>query len=146
MANTDFTLSSLTINKSSPPTSEPDWDNMDEDEFADKILAKMENQCSILTCDEMDIIEKFWEQDRRARRCALIQLTKPFKWLRENVENDDEYAEAAVEILECIDPKKYEEIAKLISAAKVRVMCALAGREDMQILMDKAKTREENHD
>ena len=75
---------------------------MNSDDFAYKLLSELEKEDAILSCKEMDMIEKFWGENRRGRRSALIQLTKPFAWLSDTVKNDDECAEAVAEIYVCL--------------------------------------------
>jgi hypothetical protein len=139
MADMDSNSSAQPNSEALPEWGAPAWENMGEDEFADKILAKMEGEQELITCDEMDIIERFWEQDRAVRRCALVSLTKPFTWLRENIERDTGFAEAEIEVFQSLDPGKYRAIAELLETAQKRLLVAVACREDMQVLMDKVE-------
>lgn len=78
MANLNSTPATSNKSVTPPEWGAPEWETMSGNEFADNLLKKIKGEEAILTCDEMDIIEKFWEQDRGARRCTLIALTKPY--------------------------------------------------------------------
>lgn len=133
MADADFTpTSSKSINP-------PEWDTMNQDEFAENLLAKMKEEPAALTCEEMDIIEKFWNTNRRTRRAALITLTKSYAWLEDKIQSDTEFAEIMVELLECVEPDKYEDITNLLFHAQRRVMCALTCRDDLGELQAKVR-------
>ena len=134
MADKDSTPA--TIDK---PVTPPEWETMNKDEFAGNILEKMKSEEAILTCEEMDIIEKFWEIDRRNRRATLIALTKPYSWLEEHIGNDSGFAEAMFEVFECIEPEKYKSIANLLLDAQRRIMCAITCRDDFDELRQKLK-------
>jgi len=105
------------------------------DTFAEEMLGKLESQAATLSCEEMDKIEKFWEEDRAGRRCALINLTKPFSFIKEGVLKDISFAEALAGVYNSLDPEKYEAIASLLRNAQIRIMFALAGRDDMEELL-----------
>lgn len=139
MADANSTPTLIADPSTIPEWGATDWESMNQDEFANNLLAKMEGEEAILTCEEMDIIEKFWDVDRRNRRCSLVMLTKPFSWLREQVENDDDFAQSVAAMNVCLDASKYEQIANLLHDAQRRLMCAIACREDMSALLDKAK-------
>jgi len=68
--------------KSDPPVN---WDAMDSNEFADRMLAFLDGEAAVLSCEEMDIIERYWKEDMVARRTALIMLTKPFAELSQMI-------------------------------------------------------------
>lgn len=61
----------MAINNSTPATCSrsvnppewgaPEWETMEGNEFAENILEKIKGEEAILTCEEMDIFEKFWE-------------------------------------------------------------------------------------
>ena len=122
-----------------PEWGAPEWEQMSSEEFADSLLAKLETEEAALTTEEMDIIERFWRDDIRNRRCALIFLTKPFSKSREQIENDRGFAVSAATVMECIEPDRYEVISDLLHDAHRRLMAALACREDMEEIMKEAK-------
>lgn len=144
MANSDSisTASSKSINP--PEWGVSEWDAMSQDEFADNLLEKMKGEEAVLTCEQMDIIEKFWDEDRRTRRAALAMLTKPYAWLEDKIQNDKEFAEAMVELLECVETDKYSCIANLLLDAQRRLICAISCREDLDELHVKVKAKRAN--
>ena len=146
MANIDSTPATIDKSVTPPEWGAPEWETMNENEFADNILEKMKSEEAILTCEEMDIIEKFWEQDRRNRRATLIALTKPYTWLEEHIKNDTGFAEAMMEVFECIDVKKYEAITNLLLDAQRRIICAITCREDFDELRQKIKANQESEE
>ncbi|WP_394807505.1 hypothetical protein [Nitrosomonas sp.] len=143
MANEYSTPTTGSRSSNPPEWGDPEWGIMNDADFADNIMEKIKGEKAILTPEEMDIIERFWEKDRATRRSALIALIKPYSWLEENIKNDTAFAEAMVAVYECIDPDKYRQIANLLFDAQRRVMCAMACREDMRELMIKAKAESE---
>lgn len=146
MANIDSTPATIDKSATPPEWGALEWEAMNEDEFADNIFEKMKSEEAILTCEEMDIIEKFWNQDRRNRRATLIALTKPYTWLEENIKNDTGFAEAMFEVLECIEPEKYESITNLLLNAQRRIICAITCREDFDELRQKVKASQESEE
>lgn len=143
MTNNDSTTAANNKSVTPPEWGAPEWEKMNDENFAENLIAKIRDEKAILTCEEMDIIEKFWELDRSTRRCTLIALTKPYSWLEEQVQNDTKFAESMIELYQCIDPEKYKTIANLLLDANRRIMCAITCRDDMKDLMDKVKTEQE---
>lgn len=139
--NSTSAIESAQVNP--PEWGAPEWETMNEDEFAGNIFEKMKGEDAVLTCEEMDIIEKFWEEDRRTRRCALIVLTKPYSWLEEQIKNDTVFAEAMMKVFECIDVKKYEAITNLLLDAQRRIMCAITCRDDFEELRERVNATQE---
>lgn len=114
------------------------------EEFVDKLFAYYDAQGSMLTCEQMDEIEQRWEAERRARRCALITLTKPFSWLTEQVHKDRDFALAIADVLHNTRGNQfYSCLNKLLEAASSRAELALCAREDMQELIAEVKAEQE---
>jgi len=122
-----------------PEWGAPEWEQMSSEEFADALYAKLETEEAALTTEEMDLVEQFWRNDIRNRRCALVFLTKPFSEIREQIENNRDFAVSAAAILDCIVPDKYQAIADLLSDAKRRLLVVTACREDMKEILEEAK-------
>jgi|GEM_PF-5883846 len=140
----DNSTSATESTQANPPEwGAPEWGTMNENEFADKLLEKMKNEEAILTPEEMDIIEKFWEQDRVVRRATLLALTKPYSWLEEQIKNNTGFAEAMIEVFECIEPQKYEIISNSLFDARRRIMCAITCRDDSEELRGRVNANQE---
>ncbi len=118
--------------------------SMDNDEFAEKLYLDMEKREACLSMDEMDAIEKFWEVDRVCRRMSLIHLTKPFKEISDMVKSNDEFALAVTDTLDLLNTESYEQFLSYLQQALTVMMLALAGREDMNQLRDKARAERVN--
>lgn len=111
------------------------------DQECDALLAQMDAREPMLSCDDMDKIEKQWVERRAARRCALVLMTKPFSWLREQVENDRDFALAVADVLSCTkNIDYYKGMVDLMEQARLWSMMALACREDMSDLITEAET------
>lgn len=122
-----------------PEWGDPKWQAMHGDQFADNLIVKMRHEGPALTCDEMDVIEQFWKEDMRCRRCALVMATKPFEWIEEQVRSDRKFAVAVANTLDAIDVEKYETIVSLINDSRRRMMVALSVREDMSEVIAEAR-------
>lgn len=144
MAINDSTSAEGNKSVNLPEWGAPEWETMNEYDFAENILEKMKGEDAILTCEGMDIIEKFWEEDRTTRRCALIALTKPYSWLEEQIKNNTGFAEAMMEVFECLDVEKYEVITNSLLDARRRIMCAITCRDDFDELRQKIKANQES--
>ncbi len=117
-----------------------DWDALSPDDFADKLIADLDSKGPLLTCDDMDKLERLWEEERRGRRCALVLMTKPFSWVREQVETDRDFAAAVAACYSYTrENELYKGTAALIEQANLWAMIALAGREDMNELLAEAE-------
>lgn len=143
MAINDSTSAEGSKSVNPPEWGAPEWETMNEDDFTENILEKMKGEDAILTCKEMDIIEKFWEEDRTTRRCASIALTQPYSWLEEQIKNNTGFAEAMIELFESMDVKKYELIANAIFDAQRRIMCAITCRDDFEELRRRVNANQE---
>jgi hypothetical protein len=120
---------------------DPDWDAMNSDEFADAITKCVQEAPAALTCADMDRIESIWREDMRNRRCALAMLTKPGADLMKGVENDRELAAAIAEVYVRIPAliQFTDTLRELYEKMRGWSIVALAGREDMQELIDTAE-------
>jgi hypothetical protein len=74
------------------------WDTLDQDEFAEQITALVESKGPALTVEDMDAVERVWKSQMPMRRPALVMMTKPFAWLREQVETDRGVALGVAEV------------------------------------------------
>jgi hypothetical protein len=111
------------------------------DQEVDELLAQIDAREPMLSCDDMDKIEKQWVERRAARRCALVLMTKPFSWLREQVENDRDFALAVADVFICTkNIDYYKGMAELMEQAKLWSMMALVCREDMSDLIAEVET------
>ncbi|MBI5785187.1 MAG: hypothetical protein HZA64_07005 [Rhodocyclales bacterium] len=116
-----------------------DWDSLSPDEFSDELFAAMQSKGPFLTPDDMDKIERLWEEERRTRRCALVLLTMPFAELRDSVEQDRDFAGAVAEVFRCTkDLAYYKGMVELLQQANLWAMTAIACREDMAELLTEA--------
>ena len=79
----------------------------------------------MLSCDEMDGIEKYWQDTVIARRCLFVMATKPWKEVRDMVVEDREFAEAVATAIHCVDENAYKGISDYITTAKMRLSVAL---------------------
>ena len=118
-----------------------DGDAMSSDEFADAMIKEVISAPAQLTCEQMDQIEARWRHDMSARRCALIMLTKPGTDYLEMVESKRDFAEAVAEIMQFLPEliKFHEAMIELLQRVNTWSMVAIAGREDMQELLDTAR-------
>jgi len=139
MVSEDTVMTESQINTNTPEWGAPEWGQMSSEDFAESILVKLETEEAALTCEEMDIIEQFWRDDMRNRRCALVFLTKPFSEIREQIESDRGFAVCAAAAMDCIEPDRYQTIANLLRDVQRRLMVAVACREDMEEVLEEAK-------
>jgi len=107
-----------------------DWEAMSQGEFCDTLFEKLEAEPALLSCDEMDDIEKWWRSDMPTRRMALVFLTKPWKEVQQQIIEDDSFAAAAGEVVQCLDSERYKALAEVIDTAGWRIKMALCSRED----------------
>lgn len=121
--------------------SEPDWDAMNSDEFADEITKCVQEAPAALSCEDMDRIESIWREDMRNRRCALAMLTKPGAELMNSVESDRELASAIAGVYVRLPSliKFTETLHHLYKKMNGWAIVALAGREDMAELIETAE-------
>lgn len=124
MADTNFTRSTKTPRKTKANTK------------IDKILATMNAKGPMLSCEDMDKIEARWEEERRARRCSLVLMTKPFSWLKQQVKDDRDFALAVADVFRCTNENQfYKGVNELMEQAHLWAMIALCEREDMQEIL-----------
>ena len=137
----------MATRKSTSKTTKPLKDMTDDainampsDKFADKFLAEMDAKPAQISLDDMNAVEKRWVDELTNRRCALVMLTKPFHWLRDTTQNDDEFAKAvaAISVMEG-KIEYYKTVASLLEAAQWWAKIALLGREDGDKLVSDAK-------
>lgn len=76
----------------------------------------------------------------------MIALTKPYSWLEDQIKNDTGFAEAMMELFECMDVKKYEVIANSLLDAQRRIMCAITCRDDFDELRGRVKANQETEE
>ena len=119
---------------------EIDLESMQFQEFSDQLLASLEGEEQpTLTLDQMDQIERQWENLKIARRCLLIWGTKPWKEIAESIQEDHELAIAAAASVSCDHLEFYKWLPELIESTKMRLMVALCCREDAKEIMEKGK-------
>ncbi|MGB5098711.1 MAG: hypothetical protein WBN82_12480 [Porticoccaceae bacterium] len=119
------------------------WATLDPDEFAEKITALAESKGPALTVQDMDAVERVWAIQMPMRRHALVMMTKPFAWLREQVETDRGGALGVAEVHRALSEGVgfYQEAANLMAKAQALTMLALCVREDMDALEAAAGVR-----
>lgn len=116
---------------------------MSADDSCDAIYAKAENFGPVLTCEEMDNIEALWLKEKVNRRAALVMLTKPWAELNKMIIEDRGFAVAAAQVqILAKEVNLYKALAELMEAADMRIMLALASREDMVEVIEEAKAFE----
>jgi hypothetical protein len=112
------------------------------DECVAQTLALMDAKPPVLTCVQMDDIERRWNEQQALRRYALLLLTKPFSWLRAQVEADRSFALAVADAYR--HPQEtafYQNVLDLMKEANYWMMMALCGRTDMSELLLEIDTR-----
>lgn len=118
-----------------------DRNAMSSEEFADAMIKGVTDAPAQLTCERMDQIEARWRDDTHERRCALVMLTKPGSDYLKMVESDPAFAKAVAAVMQHLPEliEFHECMVKLLQTVNTWSMVALAGREDMQSLLDAAK-------
>lgn len=111
------------------------------DEDAEQILADAMKLPAELSCEEMDELERWWELERPNRRCALIYLTRPFKWVRKKTESSREFAVTLASIGELLNEQlaNYKRLVEMLERAQARMILALACRRDMEAVLEDGK-------
>jgi hypothetical protein len=117
-----------------------DWDALDDDEFAELIIRKVENEPPVISDDDVEAIEKQAQLDGVTRRAAMLVLTKPGKWLIDTIDTDRGFALAHAQVHASIDDylKRQAPLLHLMERAKARISVALAWREDMDEILREA--------
>lgn len=110
------------------------------DKFAENLIAEVETRPAQITCDDMDRLEDWWRNSTRERRAALLMLTQPFVHIQKETMNDEQFAEAIAQTLECVSDVigGLQDLLEYLEVSKVWMMVALAGREDMRGIREKA--------
>ncbi|MGH8502012.1 MAG: hypothetical protein ACREVE_05970 [Gammaproteobacteria bacterium] len=128
-------------------TDDTDWDNidweaMDEEEFAVKMLERVTAEPATLTEEQEERIEKVAQRDAITRRCVLAMLTKPGKHTLESALNDREaavaYAGLQADIRDYLK-NRHDGLKEFFEAVDIRIGLALAQREDMTEIIEQAK-------
>lgn len=122
------------------PSGEPDWESMAPAEFGDAMMEQLEHSGPILSYEDVDAIERRWEDERQLRRSVFLMLTLPGSELREKVANDRAFAVSVARALPCVTEGNlyYKGIVDLMGAASARILVALSSREDMAAVMQEA--------
>lgn len=120
---------------------EVDWESLSEEESLDKLTGIIENKPAQLTTNNMDELEQAWVNRRRARRMALVMLTMPFAELRDNVQEDKEFATAVASALACTQNEIdfCHGVAEALETAKVWMNMSLCYRDDCQEILEAGK-------
>lgn len=111
------------------------------DKKIDQLFSAVESEGALISCEDMDRLERYWEDDRATRRCSLIMLTKPFKELQSLVESDRGFALAMAATYDTLDTFAYESLSQTITKAHANMMLLLACREDMEALLAEARSQ-----
>lgn len=116
------------------------------DDFVERLLAQLQGSDAQISCEDMDAIEKRWTENTRWRRCSLVMLTQSWKSLSEKVEADKDFAAAVAQLFVLRENIEfYKGIVNLLECANSWCMTALAGREDIDELIESAE-REVAHE
>ena len=118
-----------------------DETKIDTDEDLDELFESLEMLPAQLTLAQMNLLEQRWKDNMLARRMALTILTKPFSEFRQLVETDRDFAEAVASTYTCVDGviEYCRGVAGTLEASRVWMMVALAGREDMEEVIEAGK-------
>jgi len=116
-------------------------DKMDEDQFADRLYEQVEASPALINMEQVDTIEKIIRTDM-FRRAALLFATSSGAEICDKILNDRDFALAAADVFQGLDgaETRYRQLADLLAAIHARLLVALAGREDMQEILDEAKS------
>lgn len=118
-----------------------DWDALNPDEFAMQILERMRAEPATFTPDQVQIIEKRAQADGITRRAMLALLAMPGKQVLETALEDRDaalgLAELQAHIRDYLD-NRHDSLRELLQAADVRIMLALAQREDADQIIAEA--------
>lgn len=131
-------MKSLPEVPTTPSPSEPpvDMDTLSLDACIAQTLAHMDTKLPALTSAQMDDIERRWNEQQALRRYALLLLTKPFSWLREQVEEDRSFALAVANAYRHTQETAfYQNVLDLMKEANHWMMMALCARCDMSELL-----------
>jgi hypothetical protein len=114
-----------------------------DDKFIAKIQRDMIASGPLLTCDQMDEIERTWLTLKRGRRCQLGLFTKPGRWIVDQIKKDHEFAVLAAAILAYTEDtmKFYVGLKKTLETASMRTGVALCWRTDMAAVVAEGKRR-----
>lgn len=122
-----------------------DWDALDEGEFAELITRRLREAPPALTQQQLDDIEKDAQAAGVTRRAVLASLTQPGAKLIDAVVDDHDTARAFADlharIREYLDQMTL--LTDLVQSARMRLMVALAQRDDMQELLDEVDAGKE---
>lgn len=141
MADADFTAVTNQAADSLPEWGTPVYGEMNLDEFAETLFAKLEGEQPKLSCDDMDKLEQWWRDDMRNRRCALVMLTMPFADFRQKVEGDRDFAKAVADTLSHVQGAidGCQAAVDFLGCSQAWMMAALACREDMSEILAEQK-------
>jgi hypothetical protein len=110
----------------------------------EKFLRQLREAPAVFTDAEMYSLEAKIgaDGDGPTRRIALAVLTTSGSRLLDEIAADRDYAVAVADVYQHLDGYlgRLRELTELMSAAQVRMMLALANREDMYAVMQQAKT------
>lgn len=110
--------------------------------WSDKVVAGLEAETSgFLTKETVMEIDKVVHESGPSRRICLFFLTRTWKEVRDEIIGDDEAASTFAMMLEHMKhhADMLREILRLCDMSVCRTAAALAYREDMKALLDKAK-------
>ena len=115
-----------------------------DDDFALKMYRKIRRAPALLTKEQVSDCEKTATQRDWVRRATWCLLTMSGKELIDKIKNDREAAVGCAMAYRAMSDykKNLDEIARFVGCAEVRMMIALAGREDMQAVLSEAKLSE----
>lgn len=120
-----------------------EWDKLDEETLAELMLQRITEDPAVFTDEQIDAIEKRAQADGITRRAMLAFLSKPGKWALETIAQDREaavaFADLQAQILDYLDRDK--SMREFFAAANVRILIALAQREDMDEIIAEVNPR-----
>lgn len=124
-----------------PQLNEPDYENMDPDQFGELMLARLRAAPALLDEAQVYAIESKIQGDV-TRRAAFAIASVSGDDLIEKINTDREFAVAVGDVFNCLGDVKarYQQLLELFESIHARLAIAVAVRDDMEEILAESRT------